>query len=209
MSRKVFVWGAGSQYRIIRGYLRRLSLDTDYVYGGGLERGVHVHGHFLARLKDINSFLRRADIGVVAVGGLNGKTRCLIHSMMERSYDLEMICLYHESAYIDETSSHGQGNIFMIRSVIGPFVTIGRSCIFNTNCSVDHECVIGDGVHIMGGAVITGRVKIGSYASIGSNATVLPDIFIGEGAIIGAGAVVTKNVPPYTTVIGVPAKPTK
>jgi len=43
-------------------------------------------------------------------------------------------------------------------------------------------------------------------ASIGSNATVLCGVTIGEGSIIGAGSVVTKDVPPYTVVVGNPAK---
>lgn len=43
-------------------------------------------------------------------------------------------------------------------------------------------------------------------ASIGANATVLCGITIGEGAIVGAGSVVTKDVPPWTIVVGNPAR---
>jgi acetyltransferase-like isoleucine patch superfamily enzyme len=34
----------------------------------------------------------------------------------------------------------------------------------------------------------------------------MPGVTIGEGAIVGAGALVTKDVPPYTIVVGRPAK---
>lgn len=43
-------------------------------------------------------------------------------------------------------------------------------------------------------------------ASIGANATILGGITIGEYALIAAGAVVTKNVPPYSLVVGNPAR---
>lgn len=43
-------------------------------------------------------------------------------------------------------------------------------------------------------------------ASIGANATILPGVVIGEGAMVGAGSVVVKNVKPYTTVVGNPAR---
>ncbi|MGX9457589.1 acyltransferase [Photobacterium damselae subsp. damselae] len=43
-------------------------------------------------------------------------------------------------------------------------------------------------------------------ASIGANATILPGLVLGECCMVGAGSVVTKNVPPYSVVVGNPAK---
>ncbi|WP_298958099.1 DapH/DapD/GlmU-related protein [uncultured Roseibium sp.] len=52
-------------------------------------------------------------------------------------------------------------------------------------------------------------VTIGHDVWIGHNATVLAGVHVGTGAIIAAGAVVAKDVPPYTVVGGVAAKPIK
>jgi len=56
---------------------------------------------------------------------------------------------------------------------------------------------------------IPGKVVIKRGAWIGAGAIILPNVTIGERAIVGAGAVVTKDVPPYTVVVGVPAKEIK
>ena len=52
-----------------------------------------------------------------------------------------------------------------------------------------------------------GDIVIGSDVWIGYEAIVLAGVTIGDGAVVGARAVVTKDVPPYTIVGGVPAKP--
>ncbi len=52
---------------------------------------------------------------------------------------------------------------------------------------------------------IRGRIVIEDDAWIGAGAIVMPNVVIGKRAIVGAGAVVTKDVPPDTTVVGVPA----
>ena len=52
-----------------------------------------------------------------------------------------------------------------------------------------------------------GNIVIGNDVWIGYEAVILAGVTIGDGAIIGARAVVTKDVPPYTVVGGVPAKP--
>lgn len=52
-----------------------------------------------------------------------------------------------------------------------------------------------------------GDIVIGNDVWIGYEAVILAGVTIGDGAIIGTRAVVTKDVPPYTIVGGIPAKP--
>ena len=52
-----------------------------------------------------------------------------------------------------------------------------------------------------------GDIVIGNDVWIGYEAVIMSGVKIGDGAIIGTRAVVTKDVPPYTIVGGVPAKP--
>ena len=116
---------------------------------------------------------------------------------------------------------------------IGSFVEIQKSVTIGKKCKISSHTFICEGVHIEdnvfighnvtfindkyphsvnnGGelqteddwAVVETFIKKG--ASVGSSATILCGVTIGENAIVGAGAVVTKDVPPNTTVAGVPA----
>ena len=52
-----------------------------------------------------------------------------------------------------------------------------------------------------------GDIVVGNDVWIGYEAVVLAGVTIGDGAIVGTRAVVTRDVPPYTIVGGVPAKP--
>lgn len=52
-----------------------------------------------------------------------------------------------------------------------------------------------------------GDIVIGNDVWIGYEAVILAGVTVGDGAVIGARALVTKDVPPYTIVGGVPAKP--
>ena len=52
-----------------------------------------------------------------------------------------------------------------------------------------------------------GDIIIGNDVWIGYEAVILAGVTVGDGAVVGTRAVVTKDVPPYTIVGGVPAKP--
>ncbi len=107
-------------------------------------------------------------------------------------------------------------------------VVVGRDCKISSHSSLCEGVTVEDGVFSGHGVMFTNDIypralaadghmqsdadwsviptTVGRCASIGSNATVLPGVTIGEGALVGAGAVVTHDVPPYTTVAGVPAR---
>ena len=52
-----------------------------------------------------------------------------------------------------------------------------------------------------------GDIVIGNDVWIGYESVIMSGVTVGDGAIIGTRAVVTKDVPPYTIVGGIPAKP--
>ncbi len=56
---------------------------------------------------------------------------------------------------------------------------------------------------------LKGDTVIGNDVWIGQNAVILPGVHIGDGAIIGANSVVGSDIPPYTIVVGNPARETR
>ncbi len=58
-------------------------------------------------------------------------------------------------------------------------------------------------------AVSQGPIVIGNDVWIATNAVVLSGVTIGDGAVVAAGAIVTRDVPPYTIMAGVPARPVR
>jgi serine O-acetyltransferase len=99
---------------------------------------------------------------------------------------------------------------------IHPGAVIGRRLFIDHGMGVviGETCEIGDNVTIYQGVTLggTGKEKgkrhptIKDNALIATGAKVLGSITVGENAKIGAGSVVLRNVPPNSTVVGIPGR---
>ena len=49
-------------------------------------------------------------------------------------------------------------------------------------------------------------IRICRGAWIGARAVIMKGVTVGEGAVVGTGSVVMRDVPPYTVVLGNPAR---
>tara|TARA_B100000963_G_scaffold348796_1_gene356924 strand:- start:378 stop:869 length:492 start_codon:yes stop_codon:yes gene_type:complete len=115
---------------------------------------------------------------------------------------------------------------------IGKNCVLSKDVYVDRNVKIGDECKIQNSVSIYDGVTIESQVFIGPNvsftndkvprafnsdwkitktlvqqgASLGANCTIVCGIIIGEYSMIAAGSVVTKDVPPYTLVVGNPAR---
>ena len=102
---------------------------------------------------------------------------------------------------------------------IHPGAVIGKRLFIDHGMGVviGETSIIGDDVTMYQGVTLggTGKEKgkrhpnIGNNVVIGTGAKILGNITVGDNSYIGANAVVLKDVPPNSTVVGVPGRITK
>lgn len=84
----------------------------------------------------------------------------------------------------------------------GTSVVIGETAVVGDDVSMLHEVTLGGTGKESGNR----HPKVGNGVLIGAGAKILGNIRIGDGSKIAAGSVVLNEVPPHSTVAGIPAK---
>jgi UDP-2-acetamido-3-amino-2,3-dideoxy-glucuronate N-acetyltransferase len=121
---------------------------------------------------------------------------------------------------IRENARIGVGCILSKDVYVDHGVRIGDRCKIQNSVSVYNGVNIGDDVFVGPNVSFTNdrvprafntdwlitETKVETGASLGANSTIVCGITIGEYAMVAAGSVVTKDVPPYTLVMGNPAR---
>lgn len=93
----------------------------------------------------------------------------------------------------------------------GLFIDHGMGIVVGETAIIGDNVLLYQGVTLGGTGLEKGKrhPTIGNNVVIGGGAKVLGNITVGENSYIGANAVVIKDVPPNSTVVGVPGRITK
>ncbi len=200
--------GAGGHGRVVLDIFRQ-AYNADpigFVDGDSNLRGRRIDG--LEVLGDAAETgiltAREVDSAIVAIG--DNATRNMYMQAL-RAQGIRLINAVHPRASVADTARLGQNVVIAAGAVVCAHCRIDDSCIINTASIIDHESLIGRATHVCPGARLAGRVVVEDFAFVGIGATIVQCLTIGRGSVVGAGAVVLRDVPAFTTVVGVPARP--
>tara|TARA_R110000851_G_scaffold303218_1_gene460743 strand:+ start:4812 stop:5306 length:495 start_codon:yes stop_codon:yes gene_type:complete len=121
---------------------------------------------------------------------------------------------------IREKTSIGTNCVLSKDVYIDAGVTIGNGCKIQNSVSVYQGVTIENDVFVGPNVCFTNdkvprafnsdwkitETLVKTGASLGANATIVCGITLGEYSMVAAGSVVTKDVPPYSLVVGNPAR---
>lgn len=107
--------------------------------------------------------------------------------------------------WIGQNSFIGKGNFFSV----GESIKMGPFCLTASNCSFigsSHRIENPFLPVLTSGVSLDKNIIVGANCFFGFGASVIGNVKIGHGCVIGAHAVVMKDIPPFSMVIGNPAR---
>ena len=119
---------------------------------------------------------------------------------------LTIINIIDKTAIISNSASIGIGNFIGKLAIINAGAKVGDNNVINTKALIEHECRIGSHTHLSTNSTINGDVVVEDSVFFGSTAVCNGQLKIGHHAVVGSGSVVIKDVEPWTTVVGSPAR---
>ncbi len=84
--------------------------------------------------------------------------------------------------------------------------TIGDRCYIMDHCHIAHDVVLAEDVTLSPNVTLGGHTRVHRGATLGIAAVTHQRSTIGAYSMVGMGAVVTRDVPPFVTALGNPAR---
>ncbi|MDX2167738.1 MAG: acetyltransferase, partial [Deltaproteobacteria bacterium] len=202
--------GAGGQGRELFDLLADLNAVAPRyeVLGWLVEPGFAARGTRVRErpvLGDLDWLAGRADaVQVICAVGAPEQRRRLVERA--RRHGATFCSAVHPQAVLTPTVTLEAGVLIAAGAVLTDAIRLGAHAIVNCGCTIAHDVVcepfatLSPGVHVAGGAVL------GEGCFLGTGASVVPRVRVGEWAVVGAGCAVVADVPPNTTVVGVPGR---
>lgn len=112
----------------------------------------------------------------------------------------------HPSVILSRWITISEGVVIASGTTVTNRVNIGRHVHINNGCTVNHDDSLDDYVTLSPGVHLAGNVVLEKGAYMGIGSIVIQQKTIGRWSIVGAGSTILEDVPPNTTVVGVPGK---
>ena len=166
------------------------------------KKGYHIGKPILAEeIKQVPNFREYAYF--ISIGDTEPRKR-LFEEI--RRLGLETVNIIDKTAMISDSVEIGTGNFIGKMVIINIGTVIGDNNMINSKALIEHHCTIKNHTRIATATVMNGDVVVEDGVYLGSMACCIGQQRLGEFSVIGAGAVILKDIEPYVTAVGVPAK---
>jgi sugar O-acyltransferase (sialic acid O-acetyltransferase NeuD family) len=210
MEKKVIIIGAGGFAREVLDIFEACNQEklTYDVLGYIVEARFGAAGTLVNEKPILGDFDWLAEHGddvfvICGVGAPHHRMR-LIQKAME--FDCRFCNIIHPSVITTRWVEMGVGNVIGAGSILTNQIRIGDHTHINLDSTIGHDAVLEDFVTLAPGVHISGNVSLFEGCYVGTGANILEKIHVGSWSTVGAGTTVVRDVPPNTTVVGVPGR---
>jgi acetyltransferase EpsM len=202
----LYILGAGDAAAEIRQLAIECGEKEEIFYAISEEYfNVAAKRHHVKCIRTISSIKTpTTDIFVVGAGVPEAKY-FLVNRAAQFIFDPVWAQYIHPTVFASDMKTR-EGVTMLAGSLLANFIHIGRHAHISLGCTIGHDVYIGDYCAICPGVHISGRVHIHEGVFVGTGANIVPGIKVGEWSRIGAGCTVVEDVPPNSTVVGVPGR---
>lgn len=206
--KKVIIYGAGAYGKLFFYEADRygaidieaFTVDADYI------RNEKECGLPVVPFEEVEKIYPQSEFDMLVVCGYSvmRNRKKMYDKAIEKGYTLINYVSPH--AMLENEIEMGNNNIIMANTIVGFDGKMGNGNIIRQNVYLGHEFHMGNHSIISTGCILGGCSKIEDLVFLGIGVTARGYVTYGAESLVGVGSNVIKDVEPYSTCCGNPAK---